>query len=260
MKRDGITGLSLLSAALILCLLLFCSSCAFLSGVLDDLMGGRGAQYTLTIYYTYYGSYFTPGYSQIVFWVMPLDADGEVMEDPGDPGGPPVRKEINVYERSGRVSSELQSRDYALLAFCDENMDGLLNLFESYTIYEGESLASAVMDRIELDRSLQVNVSFGDEYEWHAVVIRYPSEGQTINGYFTAEGGFFTDDIKKIDVHVDGSKQGEASLYPDHSYWKYPVNVYTLDAGASHSLEAIAFDQYSNEIDRYITMFFLQSK
>jgi hypothetical protein len=260
MKRYSITGSRFLSAALILCLLLLSSSCAFLNGVLDDLVGGRGAQYTLMIYYDYYGAYFAPGYDRIILWVMPLDSDGEVMEDPGDPEGPPLRKEIHVYERYGSVSSELQSRDYALLAFCDENMDGFLNLLESYTIYEGESLASGVMDRIELDRSLQVNVSFGDEHEWHAVVIRYPAEGQTINGYFTAEGGFITDEIVRIDMNVDGSKQGEAFLYHDHNYWEYPVNVYTLDPGAYHTLGAIAFDQYSNEVDQYMTSFYLQSR
>jgi len=261
MKGKGFYKCSVLSVALLVCLLLLTSSCAFLHGVLDDLLGGRSYQeYTLIIHYDYYGDYFNPGYSRIIIWVMPLDEKGDVIKDPNDPEGPPLRKELHADDPYGMISADLESREYALLAFHDENGDGQLNLYEFYTIYEGESFASGVMDRIELSSNITVTVRFDDSQEFHAVVIRFPSEGEPINGNFIAKGGFITDAVDRIEVYINTAYQGDAIISHDYNYWEFPVNISPLAVGSYHSLGAKAYDQDGYEIDQYWVNFYLQSK
>jgi len=217
--------------------------------ILYDLIEGRGNKsetiYTLTIIFDY------QGYKPIRFWIMLLDQNGEPMQDQENPGGPPLRKQIKAYFPYGNISIDLESGEYAVLAFVDYNDNGDLDLLESYVIYDSHSMAEEWLDKISLFNDESIYIDFDDSFEWHIVYIRYPFEGETIGSNFWADGIFITDEIKRIEMLIDYEPKGSADI--DYDYWEFYVDVSSLVNGA-HLLSARAFNEF-NQIDEYVVNF-----
>jgi hypothetical protein len=246
------------------CALVFSlTSCAFVEDLLGDLFTSHVvAVNTLTIEYDYYGSAFSPGLSQIIFWVMPLDNNNEVMEDPDDPGGPPLRRELYAFDTYGTTCTDLESRKYLLLAFLDEHGDGYLSLHESYVIYDDKSLESGLMDKINLNEDKSVYVGFDDRYVWRAVFITNPSDGDYVqyeSGSFLIQGGILHDGITTIEVWDDSNNIHLGNAWIDHSnnYWHFPVS--TLLPDSWYVLRVAAYDLYVNFVDEHKIIFYLQN-
>jgi hypothetical protein len=233
------------------------SGCAFLDGLLEEVFGADSTHYTLSIDYDYQGSVTISGGSPIIFWVMPLDKNDEVMVDPDDPDGPPKRKEYYSSMSTGTISCGLQGGKYGVLAFVDENGDGSINLMEYYVLYDGAAIADSWWEKIYLNNNQQIDMWFDDSYEWHAVFIRYPLEGQQVFGNFWSDGGFISDQISDIVVYLDGSNQGYANIFYDDDYWNFYVDVRSLEPGKNYTLTAVAKDMYSNPFDSYSVNFYL---
>ena len=245
----------LLAIVLIAGMCIVFTSCG---AILYDLIEGRGNKgetiYTLTINFDYQGYKPVDIYSPIRFWIMPLDQNGEPMQDPENPGGPPLRKQIKAYSPYGNISIDLESGEYAVLAFVDYNDNGDLDLLESYVIYDGHSMAEEWLDKIFLFNDESIYIGFDDLFEWHIVYIRYPFEGDTIGSDFWADGIFITDEIKRIEIWIDDSiYQGDATIYYNEDRWEVYVDVSSLFADA-HFLCARAFDEF-NPIDEYVVSF-----
>jgi hypothetical protein len=227
------------------------ASCGFINGLLDGMSGNwtGNPEYTLSIEYEYQGVFPVRTGSPIIFWVMPLDSSGKVQEDPDDPGGSPLRKELYAYEPYGMISDDIESGDYALLAFVDDNGDGSLNLGDSYVLYDDRSIADSSFDTIEIFGNFSMYVWFGDTYTWHAVFIREPREDQTMYESFWSHGGFFGNEISEIDVQVDNGSWFPASVDHENDYWQFFVDVTQLSPGIYHDLTVAAKDTLGNTID-----------
>ena len=225
--------------------------------ILYDLIEGRGNKgetiYTLTI--NYQGDKPVDIYSPIIFWIMPLDQNGEPMQDPENTGGPPLRKQIKAYSPYENISIDLESGEYAVLAFVDYNDNGDLDLLESYVIYDSHSMAEEWLDKISLFNDESIFIGFEDSFEWHIVYIRYPFEGDTIGSNFWVDGIFITDVIKRIEIWIDYEPKGYADI--DCDYWEFYVDVSSLSTGA-HLLSARAFNEF-NQIDEYVVNFNFQA-
>jgi hypothetical protein len=234
------------------------TSCGFIDDILGNLSGnGINPSFSLTIHYDYYGNRFVGPGSPIIFWVMPLDENEEVKEDPYIPDGPPLRDELYVDEYYGTLSIVLNIGDYAILAFTDEDGNGNLDLLEHYVVYNGKSIANGWLDKIKLTGSRTVDVSFGDEYEWHAVFIRYPLEIDLITGDFLSHGGFIAQGVTRISVSIDGVHDGDANIHFDKDFWEYPVKVSGLIRDTWHTL-SINAEMSGTPIDSYSVQFYLQ--
>ena len=232
------------------------SSCAFLGGLLDEVCGGDSTHYTLSIIYDYQGSVMISGGSPIIFWVMPLDTNDEVIEDPDDPDGPPKRHEYYSSMSTGTISCGLKGGKYGVLAFVDENGDGNLSIMEYYVLFDGASIAHTWFEKINLTSNQQINMWFDDSYEWHAVFIRHPYEGEPVDGNFWADGGFISDQIANIAVYIDVSPLGDANIFHYDDYWNFFVDVGTLNPGKMYTLTVVAEDIISNPLDQYSVNFY----
>lgn len=246
-------------------IMLFCAvtvlsftSCGFINGLLDGMSGNglKNPVYTLSVDYEYHGGAAVGIGSPIIFWVMPLDSNGEVQDDPNDPDGSPLRKELYAYEPYGTITSDIERGDYALLVFADDNGDGSLNLGDTYVVYDGRSIADSSLDRIEILGNRFVYVWFDDSYTWHAVFIREPQEYQIVYESFWSHGGFFGDEISEVAVQVDNGSWFPASVDHENGYWQFFVDVTPLSPGIYHDLTVVAKDMFSNVIDSFSVQFY----
>jgi hypothetical protein len=250
MKRISLILVSFLT-------ILSITSCGFIEGLLGGMNGNglKSSTYTLSIDYEYQGSEIVEIDSPIIFWVMPLDDNGEVQEDPYDPDGPPLRKELYAYTSYGTLSAEIEKGDYAVLAFVDDNGDGNLNLGDFYVVYDRRSIADIFLDRIELYGNRFVYVGFNDYYSWHAVFIREPQESQIVYDSFWAHGGFLGAEVSEVLVHVEGGPEYPASIDHDKGYWQFFVDKKLLNTG-NNKLTVVAKDTSGNTIDSYSVQFY----
>jgi len=231
-------------------------------GFIDELLGGmsgnglKSPTYTLSIGYEYQGNEIAGIGSPIIFWVMPLDNSGEVQDDPYNPDGPPLRKELYAYAPYGTLSAEIEQGDYAILAFVDDNGDGSLNLGDFYVVYDRRSIADISMDKVELFGNRSVYVWFDDSYSWHAVFIREPRESQIVYDSFWAHGGFLGVEVSEVLVHIEGGPGYPASIDHENGYWQFFVDVTPLSSGKYHDLTVVARDSSGNTIDSYSVQFY----
>ena len=233
------------------------SSCAFIGDFLDEMFGSSSINYSLTVDFEYHGPETIYAGSPIIFWIMPLDENGDMMDDPYNPDGPPLREELYVFVGAGSVSTTLKGRDYGILAYVDANGDGNLNLLEHYVIYDGISVVYEQFDKIDLSNQQSIYVWFDDTYEWHAVFTRSPREGDHVPGNFWAHGGFLSGQINKIEVYVQGSYRGPATIDYIHNYWQFLVDTGSLTPGGPYELKAVALDVIGGFIDEFKVNFYL---
>jgi hypothetical protein len=250
MNRNAVFTRGPKYCAFLLAASLLFGSCSVIDALLPGDSKGLGDpfEYPLTIQYERSGMYITGivAPDSVVFWVMPLGADGEVIEDPENPDGPPLRYELIGTGGAGSVSAVVPFEEYAILAYIDSDGDGALELGESYEIYDDHSLRDGAFDRVLVDEPKTVDFVLDMLDNWQAVYIYSPREGDIVSGDFTALFGTLVKDNPNLRVYLN-SNQIPFDFDEQNSLWYAPVNESQLQA--SNYLRVELYDQGGAFID-----------
>ena len=246
--RFCITLPTVLRCAVICVIAGLLTSCGFIGDLFE---GGRGLgenfQYQLTINYSYNGGNVISVVRPIFFWVMPLDKNGDVMQDPENPEGPPLSEELISVTPSGSVSVVVSKGDYGVLAFVDESGTGDFWIGNSYALYKNRSLADITFDPIDMSADRAISFQFDDSYEFHHIFITSPKEGETVEvpgSSMKLTGGLLnTGIVGDIDITVNGIPTLPAYLSPSGDSWDANISVASLNIPGSNFITADAFFQ-----------------
>ncbi len=258
-------------------LLLGISSCGFVGALFGsggDDGTGTSDFYTLTINYNYWGTTATVSVnSPIVFWIMPLDENGNIIDDTSSPDGGPTREVEEAYIQKGSLSITLATGTYAILAFHDSiNKNAMPDLREPYVLYNDRYFADSTVtpytdsngtdqyfvnphwDTITLsDHDENIYIGFGNEgqkYEWHAVYIAKPDDGDYLddgnyikNKFFDVVGGFFDGSGIILEIKIDGiTVSGSFNINSDTKVWYKGIDASDFTDGL-HTLTVNLFYQ-----------------
>jgi hypothetical protein len=245
----------------------FLAFCALLSGA-SLLLGSCGAiktllpgdskglgdpfEYALTIQYERSGMYITgtgvP--DSVVFWVMPLDDNGEVTEDPENPDGPPMRYELVGTGDTGSVSAVVPYDEYAILAYIDGDGDGALELGERYEIYDNRTMRDGAFDRVLVDEDTSVDFVLDMLAYWHAVYIYTPRENGAVSCDFTAQFGALVKDGPNLRVYLNYTELTGFGYDANTGVWSVNIPESLLQLQPyMNSLRVELYDQGGNFID-----------
>ncbi len=277
MKRGLLRLFVLLLAAGII--LFGISSCGFVGALFGsggDDGSGASDYYTLTINYNYWGTTeAVSSDSPIVFWIMPLDENGNIIEDTSNPDGGPAREVEEAYIPKSSLSVTLATGTYAVLAFHDSvNKNSMPDLREPYVLYNDRYFADSTVtpytdtsgatqyfinphwDTITLsDHDENIYIGFGNEgqkYEWHTVYIAKPDDGDYINTqFFTVAGGLFGGQDTTLQVEVDGTPiAGSVTINDTGETWYAQINTFYFP-DQTHSLRVKALGRSGEVFDSY---------
>lgn len=229
---------------------LLLTSCGFIGDLFKGDRGlGENFQYKLTIDYLYKGGNIISEVHPVFFWVMPLDENGEVMQDPENPEGPPLAEVLISTKPSGSVSVVVPRGDYGVLAFVDEYGAGDLWIGDSCVIYDNRPLADGIFDPIEMSADRAISLQFDDSYEFHHIYITSPVEGETVNvlGSSMKLMGWLlnTEIIGDINITVNGVPSLPAYVSPSENLWEAIISATSLFIPGFNTITADASFQGS---------------
>jgi hypothetical protein len=224
-------------------------------GAINSLLSGDGKglgdpfEYLLTIRYERSGMYITQTGipNSVVFWVMPLDDNGEPMDDPENPDGPPLRYELVGSGDTGTVSASVPDDEYAILAFVDGDGDGALEISEPYEIYDNCSMRDGTFQKVRVDEAKTVDFVLDMLVDWHVVNIYYPRDGGTVNGDFHALFDALEKDNPNMRVYLN-STEIPFSYSDQNRVWYAPVYASQLSVNNNY-LRVALYDQGGYYID-----------
>ncbi len=253
------------------------SSCGFVGALFGGGGNGSGTSdyYALTIDYSYWGRSAVSVGSPIVFWIMPLDENGNIIQDTDNPDGGPVREVREAYIPTGSLSMTLATGSYIVLAFHDSlNKNDMPDLREPYVLYNDRYFADSTVtpyrdsngvtqyfvdphwDTVDLnDHDERIYLGFGNQgqkFEWHAVYIASPDDGDYIDAqFFTVAGGLFGDWNTTLEVEVDGAPiPGSVTMNDTGDTWYARINTFDFP-DQTHGLRVKALDQSGEVFDSY---------
>jgi len=274
MKKAGLIRL-VLFFILLLTLPVSIFSCGFIGGIFSgdegSDEGGGGEEngdgdeevtYELTIYYRYMGvdASLVSTSRPLVFFIMPVNEDGEIEEDPFDP----VVK--NGYIPSGSVKAEVGEGSYGLFLFDDADSSGYPSYLEKYVIYYGYAQSDTAFDSVYIDSNQSVFIEMNDDFVWRRVYIVSPRSGEIMESDFFVYGGISEEEgsssVESVSLDIDGSERGWAQVDWENDTWMYPAennlfNEIELEEYENgwHTLTAFAWDASGEQIDSYSISF-----
>lgn len=287
MRRGFIQALFF--AGICIALYLVLTSCGFIGELFN---GGDGREdedgdfnndqdyYMLTVDYHYRGGQTVSPSAPIVFWFMPLDEEGRPMSNPDGPEGDSLREEARAFIPSGSVSLSLEKGSYIVLAFTDSvDNNGYPSPLEHYVFYDEKYFVDAEVEyisyfdpetheqvefyylfhglnNVDIYNDQTISVGFGDtgmKYEWHAVYIVSPDNGEYMWDNFTAVGGLVSSGgVSYIEIEIDGVSKDWAVI--NGETWYFDVDIFALTNGL-HTLTAKGYDKSDFFIDSYSISF-----